>query len=549
MSPSKKDQSGQKATEPTQRDVSVTIDDNPTKDGADHKANQEEKTAELTGSSKAPKLSRKKKAKAKKAAKALKGSQEKTPIVGPEQDSPKQASPTAEDAEGEANQAPPIAAALVSSEKEPITLTEPVPSQSASTQTELQTSKTLDLAPAQEEQTGTSAQETTVPALADQPDVPQAPEVLAKKQEKVFLNNLSSGLRFKDWLIQLGLIFPTIFAEVVLVILMAKGEFSLVGVGALHFGLLGILVAFSWWLHKIGYDIRFVFLLTLLTLGFGPIGPIASLVSFLAFAQYSRTNISFAEWFATLFPEEEDDETEDLLKRILSGQDDLSSKQGMMSFQDIFIRGTVTQKRQALAKISKFFRREFAPALRLALKDESNAIRVQAATVSARIEQDFMSKLMELTEAYHQAPTDKEVILKLARQTDDYAYSGILEGSRETDMFNDAIKYYQAYLDLSPEAYNVKFTLGRMYLQAGESEKARDYMLSCIEDGGMDQPNVILWYLQCLFQLSQYVQIHQALDHYADKLETDAKAAQKAIETMRFWKNGIDVADLTVEVQ
>ena len=60
-------------------------------------------------------------------------------------------------------------------------------------------------------------------------------------------------------------------------------------------------------------------------------------------------------------------------------------------------------------EISRYYKREFAPALMKALHDSNNAIRVQAATVIAKLEQEYMSSFMKLSRQLQADPEDMEV--------------------------------------------------------------------------------------------------------------------------------------------
>ena len=75
---------------------------------------------------------------------------------------------------------------------------------------------------------------------------------------------------------------------------------------------------------------------------------------------------------------------------IVAGRE-LSGRSAWRSFRDILALGSFEDKQAALAILTRRFTPPLAPALRLALNDPDAAIRVQAATAAARIEDLFLA--------------------------------------------------------------------------------------------------------------------------------------------------------------
>ena len=373
-----------------------------------------------------------------------------------------------------------------------------------------------------------------------------APKAATEPEEPPKPKNISDSLDGKDWLWHLGLMLFSLVVETLGVFWYEDQAISFLGLAAIHGLVLALLCLAVWWLHKVNYDVKFLLFLVLMVLALGPFGALCNLVAFLSFSRLILVKHSFAEWFGSLFPEPEENDVQDLFHRILSGQDDFSQKQSMMTFQDVFVVGTLPQKRLALTKIAKHFRKEFAPALKLALTDESNAIRVQAATVAARIEQGFVSRLVELTKAHKEDPQNAPLLLELARQADNYVYSGILVESRYQDMLALAVDYYKKYVALRPEDYKVQFTLGRMCLQADQPALARDLIYRCLTEGGMDWQNIRLWYVQALFQLGAYQEIHDYLNHLPKTTTPDSRETEAITRILELWRQGIDPSLLSL---
>jgi len=395
--------------------------------------------------------------------------------------------------------------------------------------------------------------ETLPPAEGKKPGPLPAPSPKAqtsnrkgKEEEDPRPKNISESLDLQDWLWHLGLILFALGLETLGVVWFEDQTIPFAGLAGIHGLVISLLCLIVWWLHKVQYDVKFLMFLTLMVIGLGPFGAFCNLVAFLSFSRLILVKHSFAEWFGSLFPEPEDDDVQDLFHRILSGQDDFSQKQSMMSFQDVFVVGTMPQKRLALTKIAKHFRKEFAPALKLALTDESNAIRVQAATVAARIEQGFVARLVELTKAHKEDPQNAPLLLELARQADNYAYSGILVESRYDDMLLLAVDYYKKYVELRPQDYKVQFTLGRMCLQADQPALARDLIYRCLTEGSMDWQNIRLWYVQALFQLGAYQEVHDYLGQLSKTAASDTRDTEAISQILELWRTGIEPSLLSL---
>ena len=84
---------------------------------------------------------------------------------------------------------------------------------------------------------------------------------------------------------------------------------------------------------------------------------------------------------------------------IVAGRELSGRSSGLASFRDILAFGSFQDKQAALAIITRRFTPPLAPALRMALNDPDAAIRVQAATAAARIEDLFLAGLTRIRRA------------------------------------------------------------------------------------------------------------------------------------------------------
>jgi polysaccharide biosynthesis protein PelE len=316
---------------------------------------------------------------------------------------------------------------------------------------------------------------------------------------------------------------------------------------------LGAILLLSLWvtaLWRIRHEIRAAILVLILTAVTGPFGTLTGLCLLVFLALFSQDTISFLQWLKALFPEESVERSVALYQRLAAGWDDFSDKRRIMTFQDAIALGTVQQKREALAKISRFYRREFAPALMAALHDANNAIRVQAATVIAKFEQEYMSRFMALSRQHQQRPEDPDTLLKLAQQADAYAYSGILDPQRERDFRETAIRHYQSYLDQQPSDPQTRLALGRLYVHTRQPEQAYRVLEAVFTQDHAQPLNLVMWMIETLYYLRRYDEIDALIAPYVDTLDAvpaDGTGYPLIIrDTIRLWQHGIALEKLTI---
>src|SRR5262249_37068177 len=139
---------------------------------------------------------------------------------------------------------------------------------------------------------------------------------------------------------------------------------------------------------------------------------------------------------------------------------------------DVLTFGTHAQKQALLTMVMSDFKPAFASVLRAALNDANNAIRVQAATGITKIENDFMSRAMALSRFVADEPDNSELLKKIARHFDDYAYIGLLDPDREKDCREKALQYYNRYLALSPGDRGARIAVGRILIRDHQFEQA-----------------------------------------------------------------------------
>lgn len=268
-----------------------------------------------------------------------------------------------------------------------------------------------------------------------------------------------------------------------------------------------------------GGDPRFALLLTLTTAVMGVFGAAGCLLSVLMHALFNRYAHSFAEWFETIFPSAHLTPGEIVNDNLLTGRDEAPKTYSVVPFLDVMIIGSEEQKREALGKMTSQFHPSFASAFRRALEDENNAIRVQAATAIAKIENQFLEQTIQIEMVRRKHPKDDQVLLALARHYDNYAYTGILDAEREESNRAKALDAYMLYLKNHPSEVQIRMFVGRLMIRSEKTAQAAEWFRQSI-DAGYSTPQMITWYMECLFKLGRYSELrsfaarfhHSAMD-------------------------------------
>lgn len=325
--------------------------------------------------------------------------------------------------------------------------------------------------------------------------------------------------------------------EFFLLYLLRSEEVSLFVAAAVHSGLSIMLAAWCGLIRLKRHDLRLPLFLWLMVMAMGAFGAGLVLCSILLYVVYTRTATSFVEWFASIFPDTGSVE-EGIYERLKFGWEDFSEKHGVVPFKDVMLLGTEQQKRLALAKIARHFKPEFAPALRMALASPSNPIRVQAAAIIARLEQDFSRVILHMEHTLEQRPNDPQLLHQIGERCDAYAYSGLLDRQRERDFRRKAIEYFERFLAIRPGEYEALFALGRLYLRDSKPLKAYQSLKIILLAKRHPSPQVIPWMMECLYKLKRYSELKNFAQTNLSYIDSRDPRQIRTLETAKLWAEG-----------
>ncbi len=285
---------------------------------------------------------------------------------------------------------------------------------------------------------------------------------------------------------------------------------------------------------RLGAETRFTLVLVVTSWVAGVIGALGTLLSVLLVFYYAARSKSFIEWYRSLFPALASSRSETIYEALRAGREEHVKPYSVVPFMDVIQLGTEEQKRQAIARITEQFHPAFAPVLQYGLKDSINAIRVQAATAIARIENRFGEMVMKIEKLERERPKDPIVKKGLARYYDDYAFTGILDPDREALNREQALKKYKEYLELAPNDMECRIRIGRLLLRQGEPKEAAAWFERSFDAGHRDR-QLLLWYAQALYESGQYDTLRRVAGECLPLLDAMRAYLPKLAQCIESW--------------
>ena len=269
-----------------------------------------------------------------------------------------------------------------------------------------------------------------------------------------------------------------------------------------HFTVAMALTGIAVILYRFGGRSPSFLLLVVSTVGLGPLGALGAVASAALRWNFALRATPFTDWHASLFPASENSPVRALYERLVLRGAGPAERSTVAPFQEVLALGTVAQKHLVVTMISDHFRLPFMPSLRSALNNPEPAIRVQAATASARIEGGFLKRSMALQELLAADPEDPQVLLSLAKHHDEYAGTGLLDPARERSEMRRALDLYERLRHLWPDDPEVAEATGRLLLRLGDPTRALPH-LEAGARGSDVPPSALALHLECLYRLGR----------------------------------------------
>jgi tetratricopeptide (TPR) repeat protein len=295
--------------------------------------------------------------------------------------------------------------------------------------------------------------------------------------------------------------------EFILFFIFLNGWLHLLFLLIFQVALVGFLVRYVYHCFKRREDLRYPLLLLVSVFGAGPFGAAGFLLLTLLYPLFKKFSTPPSVWFEDLFPEEKTLLFGRIYQRVKSGWDDYSQPNEVDSFQDLFNHGALSQKQAVLDAIVKDFNPSYAPILKQALNDPQNTVRIQAAAIVAKIDDEFAMEQTKLHEEEEEKPEKPEIILKLAEHFDIYVSLGLQDILTSKRLTEKAIEYYQKYLQIKPNDLRVWLAIGKLLFNQKDYE---NFLIWCenYRKKYKDLPRLVQsWYLEALYRLHRYEEL------------------------------------------
>jgi polysaccharide biosynthesis protein PelE len=287
-------------------------------------------------------------------------------------------------------------------------------------------------------------------------------------------------------------------------------------------------------LSQAGRDARLLYVLTISSGGAGFFGGIGAMLASILTICYNHFSIPFSKWYEAIYPEFPSTQEQELYESITSGKDETAASYSVISFNDMMNFGSEGQKRRAITKMTDQFHPLFAPVFKLALQDESNTIRVQAAASIVKIENQFSQTLHQIERLEQKSPKDSALKLGLARYYDSFAFTGILDENREAENRKLALQKYKQYLDMRSNDIEARIEAGRLLLRSNQAEQAVELFQDCIK-AGYGNDTVKFWLLEAYYQSERYEDLRRLAPEMLKHVENAQEIRPRLSQAIKFW--------------
>jgi len=282
-------------------------------------------------------------------------------------------------------------------------------------------------------------------------------------------------------------------------------------------------------------QLTFSILLFLTTSVLGVFGVVGTLGCMFLLKSYQNNSPSLNDWLVNQYLEFDNEHPEHVFQNIVSGNDSASSVNVFSSFKDTLEFGSFQEKQFIISDLARNFRTEFAPILKIALADKDLNVRVQAATVVAKIEKKYGEQIQLLQEKSKSGRFND--LAELANYIDQYAYLGLFDKIREHEMQKTALHYYMQCQRLKPNAKMVNHAIGRLLVKLNRLDHAMEHFR---KHRTALMLNSASWYCECLFKLGKYDKLKNVLHQLELSCEKNAILADKMGKIIDLWCGGFD---------
>lgn len=292
--------------------------------------------------------------------------------------------------------------------------------------------------------------------------------------------------------------------------------------------------------EKLDFDLRYPIMNLAFVLFLGPFGAFLFMATSLLSSFYVRRVEPLEKTIGEFFPEDPEDENAfRVYERIRFGLDVYDPDKIPYSYEEVMRYGTESQKKIAIERILKYFRKEFTKPLLQALSDKASSVRILAATAVARIDNQYSEHLKKLEEEVLQNPNDVDLQFKYANLLESLSELDLIDKDRREKLRDKAIAIFEKLENEYPDDKDICFSLGRLYLSSNQLPKAILYLYNLKDKNGFVDDEALKGLFRALFQNKQYQEIRRIIKENNIKIKGDDATHDILIDEIMLWKNGI----------
>jgi hypothetical protein len=270
---------------------------------------------------------------------------------------------------------------------------------------------------------------------------------------------------------------------------------------------------------------------------FGPFAPVMMLMTYPFYLRFRATATPFETWYRELFPKDEGVLAARLYQSIVRRELPGGDYTPVVSYMDMIAHGTVDQRIAVIATVARNFRPVFAPVLKAAIADNNPEVRVQAATATAKLTDDFVSRVQGLEAHLAKSPDDVARMRQLAKAYDEYAYTGILDEALEQNNRQRALQLWLNYCERAPDDRDALLAVGRLLMRLERHGLAAQWLEKTFAEGRATR-QAVLWYMEVLYAQGRTDALRAIAAQTVTDLAQDRTLSPKAVSAAQLWATG-----------
>lgn len=327
--------------------------------------------------------------------------------------------------------------------------------------------------------------------------------------------------------------------ETILFVWMFNFDLPLIDIFILHLGVVLFFLGVSYIYYLLRWDTRIILFSSFSIAFLGAFGAFLNVLVIPLYRFFDKKRIDNEEFYKALLPEEEYTLSQEIFDRVEYGMDKFEPEKLPTAFLDVLTYGTEKQKRIAIDRILRHFRPEFSESLQKALNDQSNSIRVLAATAVMRIDDQYSKKYYEIEKAVSKKNANKRQLLELAKHCEDYATLSFVDEDIKKKMLQRAFQAYEMHHKAFPQETLSMIAKCRLHYISGEYQDVITTIGAFIEQDAILSDEAYLWYFSALFKMEEYARIREVTEKNSLFVATDSIEHDEIIDLIILWKRGL----------